>query len=167
MNRKNQLSIGELAEMAGVTVRTIRYYIEQGLLPRPETQGRYTTYDTSYVNRLRLIRELKEQFLPLGEIRKRLRGMDDEEVAGKVDPAPVAESMLADFAQSGFFRMQLPRLADTRKPPKVAPKPRPEESNWDRIELFEGVELHIRQPDRHPALIRALLELARNFETRD
>ena len=80
MNKK-QWTIGELADAAEVTVRTIRYYVKEGLLPPPETQGRYALYDEAYFNRLELIRRWKESYLPLREIRARIQPLSDQEVA--------------------------------------------------------------------------------------
>ncbi|MBA7479994.1 hypothetical protein ES707_15438 [subsurface metagenome] len=61
--------IGELAEQAGVTVRTIRYYEELGLLEAPERKipehRRYTKKDLVCLLR---IKQLKEYGLTLGEI---------------------------------------------------------------------------------------------------
>lgn len=62
--------INELAKRAGVSVRTIRFYIDEGLLPAPTNRGRYSTYTDEYLDRLELIRMLKDRFLPL----KRIRG---------------------------------------------------------------------------------------------
>lgn len=39
-----QYRIGELAEKAGVTKRTIHYYMGRGLLPAPQGTGLGTTY---------------------------------------------------------------------------------------------------------------------------
>ena len=51
MNEKHKkMTIGELADAAGVTVRTIRYYINEGILPTPELQGRYTLYEAWYLD---------------------------------------------------------------------------------------------------------------------
>ena len=77
-NRK--LAISELADAAGVTIRTIRYYIKEGLLPPPKTQGRYALYDSTYLNRLELIRRWKDSYLPLKEIRARVQPLSDHEV---------------------------------------------------------------------------------------
>jgi len=74
------LLIGDLAQRAGVSVRTIRYYINEGLLPSPEIKGRYTYYSENYLFRLELIRRLKDSFLPLKEIRQRMLSLTDEEV---------------------------------------------------------------------------------------
>ena len=69
------MRIGELAERGGVTVRTIRYYIEEGLLPMPPRRGKYGDFDTSYLERLRLIQRLKEERLSIPAIRLRLAEM--------------------------------------------------------------------------------------------
>jgi len=72
--------IGELAEKAGVSVRTIRYYVSEGLLPSPEIRGRYTVYDEDYLNRIRLIKRLKDAFLPIKEIRLMLETKTTSEI---------------------------------------------------------------------------------------
>jgi DNA-binding transcriptional MerR regulator len=66
------MRIGELATRSGVTVRTIRYYIEEGLLPDPPLRGKYGEFDASYLQRIQLIRRLKEERLSLPDIRERL-----------------------------------------------------------------------------------------------
>lgn len=69
------MRIGELARRAGVTVRTIHYYIEEGLLPQPPRRGKYGEFDESYLQRLRLIQQLKAERLSLPAIRSRLLEM--------------------------------------------------------------------------------------------
>jgi len=66
------MRIGELAARGGVTVRTVRYYIEEGLLPEPRLRGKYGDFDESYLQRIRLIQRLKEERLPIPAIRRRL-----------------------------------------------------------------------------------------------
>jgi DNA-binding transcriptional MerR regulator len=66
------LWISELAEMTGVSTRTIRYYIEEGLLPQPEVQGKYAVFNEDYLTRLKLIKYLKDAYLPLKEIKRQL-----------------------------------------------------------------------------------------------
>jgi DNA-binding transcriptional MerR regulator len=66
------MRIGELAARSGVTVRTIRYYIEEGLLPEPRLRGKYGDFDESYLQRIRLIQRLKEERLAIPAIRQRL-----------------------------------------------------------------------------------------------
>jgi DNA-binding transcriptional MerR regulator len=81
-------SIADLASLAGVTPRTVRYYIAQGLLPGPEQVGRGATYGEAHLARLRLIRRLAREHLPLAEIRSRLEALSDAEVLELEPPAP-------------------------------------------------------------------------------
>jgi DNA-binding transcriptional MerR regulator len=79
-NLDDQLLIHELAERAGVSVRTIRYYIAEGLLPAPTTRGRYAYYSQEYLDLIELIRRLKEAYLPLREIRALVLNLPAEKV---------------------------------------------------------------------------------------
>ena len=87
------MRIGELAARAGVTVRTVRYYIEVGLLPPPPTKGRYGDFDETYLQRLQLVRRLKEERLTLPAIRERMIEMGLVP-AGDVYPAASTGSHL-------------------------------------------------------------------------
>lgn len=80
MAESSSYSLSELADAEGVTPRTVRYYIAQGLLPPPAGAGPLTRYGTGHLLRLRLIRELQRQHLPLAEIRARLERLDDDAV---------------------------------------------------------------------------------------
>lgn len=75
-----ELLIHQLAARAGVSVRTIRYYIEEGLLPQPSYQGKYSYYTLNYLDRLELIRRLKDSYLPLREIREIMNSLNDGDV---------------------------------------------------------------------------------------
>jgi DNA-binding transcriptional MerR regulator len=66
------LRIGEVAERADTTVRTVRYYEEVGLLPGSEdrSHGQHRSYSEADVERLREILQLKELLnLSLDELR--------------------------------------------------------------------------------------------------
>jgi len=67
-------SIGELADLAGVSRRTVRYYIQRGLLPAPEGAGRGSRYTQRHLDALIEIRRLQESGSPLPEIAARLEG---------------------------------------------------------------------------------------------
>ena len=83
-------SLQDLADLADVTPRTIRYYIAQGLLPSPEGAGPAARYAEGHLGRLRLIRQLQREHLPLAEIRARLTGLDDVTVQALLTPGDVA-----------------------------------------------------------------------------
>jgi len=74
------LRIGELADRAGVSVATIKFYIREGLLPPPPVKTGRTMgyYDEAYLERLLLIRKLRdEHYLPLRAIRLLLEERGD------------------------------------------------------------------------------------------
>ena len=63
------LTIGRLAELAGVTPDTIRYYERVGVLPKPtRTPSGYRQYPDLVVNRLRLVRNAQQFGFSLREI---------------------------------------------------------------------------------------------------
>ncbi len=63
------MRIGDVAERAGVTPRTIRYYESIGLLPPGEREGTgHHYYTDTTVDRLRKIDQLKQLGLSLDEI---------------------------------------------------------------------------------------------------
>jgi DNA-binding transcriptional MerR regulator len=92
-------SLNDLARLADVTPRTIRYYVAQGLLPSPEAAGPATRYGEGHLARLRLIRRLQREHLPLSEIRGRIERLGDEDVGllldaqGEQGPPPPAETL--------------------------------------------------------------------------
>jgi len=62
--------LGELARMAGVTVRTVRYYEELGILEPPLRPSRHRRYTASDHLHLQRVQQLKGYGLALGEIRE-------------------------------------------------------------------------------------------------
>ncbi|ARP71770.1 MerR family transcriptional regulator [Streptomyces pluripotens] len=53
--------MAELARLAGITVRTLRFYRERKLLPPPRREGRIAWYDDHHLARLRTISALLER----------------------------------------------------------------------------------------------------------
>jgi DNA-binding transcriptional MerR regulator len=73
MSAQRPLRIGEVAELAGTTPRTIRYYEEIGLLPDPRGRepGAHRTYEPEDVERLRELLDLKSLLgITLEELRE-------------------------------------------------------------------------------------------------
>jgi DNA-binding transcriptional MerR regulator len=70
-----ELSIGQLAALAGVTRRAVRYYEQQRLLSKPKrTEAGYRRYNASAVVQLIHIRRLRELGLGIDQIRAALVG---------------------------------------------------------------------------------------------
>ncbi len=93
-------SISDVAALTGTPVRTIRYYIAEGLLPSSGKVGPAARYDDAFVARLRAIRRLQERHLPLAEIRRALAAMPDATVIAAVEPAePVPADSAAEYVR--------------------------------------------------------------------
>jgi DNA-binding transcriptional MerR regulator len=168
-----QFSLAELTEAADVSVRTVRYYIQEGLLPPPVTAGPRTHYTQGHLDRLRLITRMKDAYLPLREIRRRLAGISDAEVAALLAgteteeerdaapshdvfdapsaPAPPepARSYAApppsDDAASYIARVlgRAPRSSAGSHRLRPVPSPTDEDASWRRIAVGEEAELLI------------------------
>ena len=67
-----QYTITLLAQKTGITERTIRYYIAEGLLPKAAIKGRAANYGAEHLSVLLKIRELKAQGLSMFQIRPRI-----------------------------------------------------------------------------------------------
>lgn len=68
------MKIGELADLAVVTTKTIRYYESIGLLPEPaRTPAGYRDYDESFLQRLEVVRSARELGMSLEEVKETLR----------------------------------------------------------------------------------------------
>ena len=76
-----EYKVSELASKAGVTKRTIHYYISKGLLMPPDGNGVNSSYNDSHLERILLIKKLQADYMPLNKIREYiLEGNSDLEV---------------------------------------------------------------------------------------
>ncbi|MGK4582989.1 MerR family transcriptional regulator [Kitasatospora sp. HPMI-4] len=87
MSDDRTLSIGELAERASVTVKTVRFYSDRGLLPEAgRSTGGHRRYAPEALDRLRLIRSLRTLDLPVPEVGRVLDQEDalEDVIAGRL-----------------------------------------------------------------------------------
>lgn len=68
----------ELATLANVPRRTLRYYIQLGLVDRPIGETRAAVYTWQHLRQLLEVRELTEQGLSLEQIAERRRARPDD-----------------------------------------------------------------------------------------
>ena len=73
-----KLSIDQLAALTGLTTRTVRYYLQQGLVSRPEGAKRGAYYLQRHVEELLLLRRWADAGLSLDRIRELRAGAADE-----------------------------------------------------------------------------------------
>ncbi|MEV2250218.1 MerR family transcriptional regulator [Streptomyces sp. NPDC050147] len=81
------MRIGELAERAGTTTRTLRYYESRGLLPARRGSNGYRTYDEDDVRLLEQIRTLQDFGFDLEETRPFVECLRSGHPAGDSCPA--------------------------------------------------------------------------------
>ncbi len=169
---RDPYSLQDLADLADVTPRTIRYYISQGLLPSPSQTGPGAHYTDRHLDRIRLIKLLQREHLPLAEIRTRLAKMDDRQVADLAQSTPTTRprGSAADYVRSILNEQAHPTIAlSAQRLPAAAPEPppssTPDRSQWDRITLTADVELHVRRPltRHHNRLVDRLIATARQL----
>ncbi|MTI83211.1 MAG: MerR family transcriptional regulator [Firmicutes bacterium] len=68
--------IGEIADLTGVSKRTVDYYTNLGLLNPIRSESNYRYYTAGCLVRLKMIEALKMKRLTLGEIKKELSLLD-------------------------------------------------------------------------------------------
>ena len=168
-------TLADLCDLAGVTPRTVRYYVAEGLLRSPGTSGPGARYGEGHLARLRLIRRLQREHLPLAEIRRRLAALDDDEaIALAGGPAGPPPDSALDYVRGVLARRGVAASGRSAVPPPAAavalPAPAierrllvdpsgpqwwsadgslttpPERSQWERIVISPDVELHVRRP---------------------
>jgi DNA-binding transcriptional MerR regulator len=100
------LQIGEVAERVGLSLRTVRYYEEQGLLtPRTRTAGGFRLYAEEQVDRLALIKQMKPIGFTVQEMRELLEARDTarDPAAGAAE-RDAARRALAAYATTAAER---------------------------------------------------------------
>ncbi len=142
-------TLGDLASLADVTPRTIRYYVAQGLLPSPEAAGPATRYGEGHLVRLRLIKRLQRDHLPLSEIRARLDRMGEDEIELLLNEAsgpsmPPAPAETLAYVQELMTQAGVPPRAASPQASRSASE-RPATSRLRRMNVFEP-----RSPESFP-----------------
>ena len=119
MPTENPYSLQDLADLADVSPRTVRYYVAQGLLPSPRQVGPGAHYTDAHLARLRLIRRLQREHLPLAEIRARLASLDDDAIAGLAQAEATAppEGSALDYVRAVLGGGPQPDASEARHLP--------------------------------------------------
>lgn len=100
-------NIESLSKLASLTKRTIRYYIEKGLVNPPIGSCRASYYTDEHLNRLEQIKKWSNQGIPLTQIKSMLDG------------------------EAPSIKFDVEYIITTHQ--------------WERLNIFEGVELHFRE----------------------
>ena len=124
MARDRRYTIGELAELTGISRRSVHYYVQRGLVPPSLGRGRGHYYTDDHLERIRAVKKLQSMGLSLEEIERRFR-------------APQPEIVVMPHAVDvDYF------LAETESP---EPEREDEEAPrlLTRVKIAEGVELTV------------------------
>ena len=82
--RGGLMQIGQVAERTGLSLRTIRWYEEEGLVgPTTRTGGGFRLYSGHDVARLEVIKQMKPLGFSLDEMRQLLTLLDDLDAGGE------------------------------------------------------------------------------------
>lgn len=183
----DRYSIRELVEATGIPRRTIRYYVQRGLIPAPEGAGRGHFYTEEHRVGLQRVRALQARGYSLDEIAaasNRQERDSDVETFSSLEAPMRLESTALELRESPAgdpTSAQPDAQADAR--PNTHPNSRPDAlrtrslgdpstltpglEHLTRIHLAAGVELSFAPPARvpSPARLRAIaLAVARLLE---
>jgi DNA-binding transcriptional MerR regulator len=108
---QGEMTIGELAERTGMTVRNIRAHQTRGLLPPPVVHGRTGYYNEDHVARVELTRELQAEGLNLEAIRR----MQESVNGAATEIHDLTRTLRAPFEEEAPEIVELTELAELWK----------------------------------------------------
>ena len=111
--------INELSKRSGVSIHTLRYYENIGLIQGETdetiTSNNYKNYDESLLERLELIKEAKEVGFPLSEIKKMMDGWYGGTISVK-DQLKIVDAKISEVdAKISQLKQAKKRLLEVRK----------------------------------------------------
>jgi DNA-binding transcriptional MerR regulator len=121
--------------MGGVSRRTVRYYVQEGLIPPPRGLGRAATYGRAHLERLLRVKELQERGLTLEEVRREVEPGRRPKEKERPPPAPLR------LARSLWTRIELlPGVELHLSSGSLAPSKLDELSDWCRLHIRQNRE---------------------------
>ena len=136
------LTIGDLADRAGVSRRAIRFYVQRGLLPPPEGKGRGSIYRRGHFERLKRIHSLQASGHSLDAI---ARLVEQDAAAHATEPQSDSASGRA--------------AATLQNKGEITPSDgRITAQLWTRLRLGDGIEIHW-DATRYSLPVEKLIEL--------
>jgi len=111
-----RLSIGEVAQRAGLRTSAVRYYERMGVLPPPRREGGRRVYDEAVLDRLAVVRFAQQAGYTLAEVRELVRAAPDVPPAARWRHRAAAKRAEIDalIARANAMRDALDHAADCR-----------------------------------------------------
>ena len=102
------MQIGEVADAVGLSLRTVRYYEQMGLLaPERRTDGGFRLYSDTQVDRLGLIKRMKPLGFHIDQMRDLLHARDTlHDPQATPTDRETAQATLRDYATSSADRVR-------------------------------------------------------------
>lgn len=133
---KDGVTINELSKMANVTVRTIRFYTDEGVLDEPAGRDRYARYTRKHFLQLCAAKVLKEKFLPLRVIRDQMASLSESELERMVGPiSPDIEERFSDVAVEEYGQFSKNTL-QTESPGRMRPRLAMEQAVLNSVDIM-------------------------------
>jgi DNA-binding transcriptional MerR regulator len=182
------LTIQELSDLTGFEPRTIRHYIERGLLPGSHGRGRGAGYGPEHLDRLRFIEAVRKRArLSLSELADLMGSLETEQIqrigrgeeevramlmsaAPEWEPeSPEASALMHSTPDASispptpWFSPQHLRHAAPAKGKDTADEEREfTPATWTTAEIADGLEL--RQRGHDPRRLKQLMRLAKRLK---
>lgn len=128
-------SVGELADLGGVSRRTVRYYVQEGLLPAPFGVGRGDHYGRVHLDRLLQIKALQEAGRSLDEIRQAMGEGSAQSATPVATPAPIPREVWRRLSVAPGVELHV--SSDVRLP---SPSRLQELAAWCRLHVGNSSE---------------------------
>ena len=117
----SSFTIEDLSRLTGVSRRTIRYYVQMGLVPRPEGERRGALYRQEHLYALLTVRRLAQKGMTLSDIAGLMERSDSAALSAERPIGSIEEKshvhlgpgleLVVDHARSSLTRDELKRLA--------------------------------------------------------
>jgi len=153
---EREYSLAELSETSVVPARTIRFYIQRGLLPRPLTKGPKSLYSLEHLHKLMAIKRLKDEGFSLDAIGRAFEEVEEQLPETLFDHAPEEEVeefrrrerrlLWSRIRPSGSAREALENEQVRYKRSAFDPAAPGRRSEWEHIALTPWIEVHARRP---------------------
>ena len=133
MSAAVRYAIGELATLGGVSRRTVRYYVQEGLIPAPLGLGRGNHYTAEHLEQLLRVKSMQESGRTLDDIRHSL---------GQKPQTRAAQPPREELASRSLWRrlalapgIELHVASTVRFPPAAQLR---ELAEWCRVHLVDA-----------------------------
>lgn len=172
MAKDDRYTAEQLSQLGGVTLRTVRYYVQEGLIDRPEARGPGAHFTDRHLSQLKRCQLLQDWGFDLETIRDRAGslepilegfafdtslGADQPTVRaliraiGGVDPALAPREAAALKAVVSHYR---------GKTAKSAPEKLETKSRTERIPMADGIDLMVDKTTYNMPSPKELVDIA-------